>query len=260
MDHMQYLDKKYVIIPYDDFYYQFSKQNYPSDPTFIITFDDGRGSFYNEIFPVCEELSIPIINYITTGHSMNMNPFWWDEVKEINNLGGTINIKSLGFLTSGERRKIIDETGKKIYYVPKKGNVLSKEQIIELNKNKLISFGSHSVSHTILTSETEENIRYELKESKKYLEELLHKEIVHFSYPNGAYNKCVISILKELGYKSSVTSADSWVSKTDDLFEISRIGAGPSGCSHHWLEARISRALARKFRFKPTLHPTSYLR
>ena len=125
-------------------------------------------------------------------------------------------------------------------YVPMKGNILSKEQILEINKNKNISFGSHSISHTNLALESEKNIKFELSESKKYLERLLHKEIIHFSYPNGDYSKNVISILQESGYKSSVTMSDSWVSKNDNLFEISRVGAGPYGCSHYWLDARIS--------------------
>jgi len=108
MDHMQYLDKKYNIISFEDFYYQFKKQRYPSDLTFVITFDDGRGSFYNEIFPVCEELSIPVMNYITTENVINLNPFWWDEVIEINKLGGNINIKSFSSMTSKERNNILD--------------------------------------------------------------------------------------------------------------------------------------------------------
>jgi peptidoglycan/xylan/chitin deacetylase (PgdA/CDA1 family) len=240
---MQYLDKNYTIISFEDFYHQFDKRRYPSDPTFIITFDDGKGSFFKEIFPVCEEISIPVMNYVTTKNIIEMNPFWWDEVKEIKKLGGNIEVKSFLSMTSRERRNILDELGEKFHYVPKYGDILSKEQILEMNKHKYVSFGSHSVSHTNLTLETEENIKFELSESKKYLEQLLQKEIVNFSYPNGDYNKNVISILKELGYKSSVTSADSWVSKNENMFEISRVGAGPYGCSRYWLEARISGTL-----------------
>lgn len=240
MDHIQYLENKYTIISFEDFYYQFFNKKYPSDPTFILTFDDGRDLFYHEIFPVCEELSIPIINYIPTDYVINKNPFWWDEVKEINNMGGKINQKFLAHITPEERRKIIDEAGGKINYVQKKGKIFSIDQILEMNKNKNISFGSHSVSHSNLALEAEENIRYELQESKKFLENLLHKKIIHFSYPYGYYNKQIIPILDELGYKTSVTSADKWVSKNDSLFEIPRIGAGPYGSSNYWLEARIS--------------------
>jgi peptidoglycan/xylan/chitin deacetylase (PgdA/CDA1 family) len=158
MEHMQYLDKQYSIISYEEFYDDYSKNKYPGDPTFIITFDDGFNNFYTDIFPVCNEISIPAINFITTENVIHSIPFWVEVAREINSLGGKLNINELKTLTSKKRNEILDEMKKNYNYVPKKSEVLSEKQILELNKYEFISFGSHSVSHINLAVETEEVI------------------------------------------------------------------------------------------------------
>ncbi len=240
MEHMQYLDKKYSIISYDEFYKQFSKKNYPSDLTFIITFDDGYKNFYDEIYRVCDEISIPATVFITTGNVINRNPFWWDEARDMKKMGIDINMKKLALLTSEKREFILNNIKNKVNYTHKLDIVLTKEQILEMNKNKQISFGSHTVSHTNLAVENEDNIRYELIESKKFLEKLLNKEIIHFAYPNTCYDQRIIPILHEVGYKTALTNPDLMVLKTDNFYEIPRIGGGPYGSSKYWLEARIA--------------------
>lgn len=245
MDHIQYLDKKYSIISFDEFIFRFEKRKYPSDLTFVITFDDGYNEIYTDIFPVCKELSIPIIIYISTENINNDNLFWWEEAKIINNLGGNLNIKYLKSLTTANRKTILDKYAKKLKYTLKNNKNLTEKQILELNNEKYISFGSHTVTHTNLASETEENIKYELITSKKHLEKLFNKEIVDFAYPNGAYNETVIKILKEIGYKTAVTEADSWVSKNSNFFTLPRVGAGLHNCSSNWLESRIWRSSLR---------------
>jgi peptidoglycan/xylan/chitin deacetylase (PgdA/CDA1 family) len=237
-EHIQYLDKKGEIITFKQFINLFKNKKYPSDPTFILTFDDGKHSFYETVFPVCENLQIPAIIYITTGPIINNEPFWWEKVQEIKKQeGGEIDDTELIMMTTEKRNNIIN---KKYNYNSKTGNSLNKKQIRELSKNKNIIIGSHTVTHTNLAKETEKNIILELKESKEYLENITNTKIIHFSYPNGDYRPNIIPLLSELGYETAVKVDDRWVLKQDNLFEIPRVGAGSYVCSVNGLETRIA--------------------
>jgi len=53
--------------------------------------------------------------------------------------------------------------------------------------------GSHTCTHPNLTLLPQDELEYELKESKEWLENLLEKEITTFAYPYTAYNEKVIT-------------------------------------------------------------------
>ena len=65
-------------------------------------------------------------------------------------------------------------------------NCLTWEQIFEMKNSGLISFGSHTVNHVNLTKLKDDEIKTELTQSKKLLEEKLLQEINCFAYPKGA--------------------------------------------------------------------------
>ena len=56
----------------------------------------------------------------------------------------------------------------------------------------LVSSGSHTVAHKILTTLTDDEIRNELIESRKKLiaEQVVDPSFIPFCYPNGNYNGC----------------------------------------------------------------------
>jgi len=83
----------------------------------------------------------------------------------------------------------------------------------KIHEEGLMEIESHSMSHPHLnklkTGETEEEyenrVRWEMTESKKIIEEKLNKKVYYFAYPYGSYNSTVMRLLKECGYKASVT-------------------------------------------------------
>ncbi len=99
---------------------------------------------------------------------------------------------------------------------------LSKKQIIELSCNENIKIGSHAMNHVYLESLDKSSLYNELSGSKKYLEDLIGKEIDALSYPNGSVNVRVRDICEEIGYKIGLTSWPNINSHNQDPLLLSR--------------------------------------
>ena len=83
---------------------------------------------------------------------------------------------------------------------------LIREQIIELSGNENIVIGSHSVNHKDMTRLSRKEQEYELQYSKQFLESLTGKPVNFFALPYGMYNRQVLRLSIEAGYKAIMTS------------------------------------------------------
>jgi peptidoglycan/xylan/chitin deacetylase (PgdA/CDA1 family) len=95
---------------------------------------------------------------------------------------------------------------------------MSWEQIKDLSSAGMV-IGSHGMTHRILTELNDEDLDYELRESKMILEERLEAGVDCLSIPRGFYNQKIITMAKEAGYKAVYTSNTKYSNK----FIISRI-------------------------------------
>lgn len=86
-----------------------------------------------------------------------------------------------------------------------KDGFLSKDEILEL-QNHGFNFECHSWTHTNLATKTDDELIKDLLESKKYLSELLGKDVTEICLPIGYYNKHLIEKIKEYGYKKVYSS------------------------------------------------------
>ena len=84
-------------------------------------------------------------------------------------------------------------------FVGNKG-FMNWSHIIELKKNGM-EIGSHSQTHQFLTTISKNKQEYELKKSKDILESKLNSEIISFSFPYGSYDKDLVSLTLDIGYK-----------------------------------------------------------
>ncbi len=77
------------------------------------------------------------------------------------------------------------------------GAYVNKEMILEMSNSGMIEIGSHTVNHPALSKLDEKEIEKELRDSKKYLEDLLNKKVNTLAYPYGSFNQNVINISKK---------------------------------------------------------------
>ena len=66
-------------------------------------------------------------------------------------------------------------------------------------------FGAHSLTHPRLATLSEEEIRRELQQSRRIIEEALGRQVVHLAYPFGSVDDRVRRLAVEAGYATACT-------------------------------------------------------
>ncbi len=115
------------------------------------------------------------------------------------------------------------------YVVPNflgRPNNLDIWQLKEIAKSGLVEIGAHTMDHSYLAGLPLKKVRYEVEESKKYLEKLLGIKIVSFAYPYGAFDNQAIDVVKKAGFQSAVTTIPGIYSMDINRFFLYRIRPG----------------------------------
>lgn len=101
-------------------------------------------------------------------------------------------------------------------------NYLNWEQARELELNG-ISIESHTVSHKSMTELNDDQLRAELVDSKKSIEDHLGKRVDYIAYPTGTYNLHIAELVREAGYKAAFTIKYGNVDKASNLYALERV-------------------------------------
>jgi len=81
---------------------------------------------------------------------------------------------------------------------------INEENIVRLSEMGH-EVGSHTATHKVLTDLNNLELREELRSSKKYLEDLIGKEVLGLAYPYGLYNLRVIREVSKYYYYARAT-------------------------------------------------------
>lgn len=96
-------------------------------------------------------------------------------------------------------------------------------QIKEIDSSNLVAFEAHSVNHINLVSLSEDQVNYQVRESKKNLEEQLGKSVNFFAYPYGLSNEQTWQAVKEAGFLGGVGTWYGNVESEGNVFDMPRI-------------------------------------
>lgn len=99
---------------------------------------------------------------------------------------------------------------------------VTKEQLVEMHNSGLVDIQSHTKYHAYLTKVSPQEREQELRESKEFIETLLHKKAEALIYPFGLYNEAVIADAKRLGYKIGITITNGKTQSLNAPFELKR--------------------------------------
>lgn len=188
-------DKGYHAITLNEWIKQTSSLKFPlQGKKLIITFDDGYRDNYLHALPILQKYGFPATVFIATSYIDKEEPFPWDIKK--------------GW------QKFHEED------LP-----LKSWHILDM-QSKGLEIGSHSVSHRNLTEIGHSQILYELRESKRRLEDLTGQTILSFCYPRGFFTQNICDMVMQCGYNAAVVtpSLGSGPIKSHNPYTIRRIG------------------------------------
>jgi len=100
---------------------------------------------------------------------------------------------------------------------------LTREDIQTLSKNPLVTFGLHGVTHTPFTQLTSSALTGELRDSRKWLEDLIGRPVETLSYPHGDFNQPVTDIVASEGFVAAAGSAVGTFRLSQQRLTIPRI-------------------------------------
>ena len=213
-----------------------NKDNHAGEkPLLIITFDDGYTDFYHHALPVLQELQIPATLFVITNYASGIEKSSWTDrfnhvIHALYQEGRKTNLvfRDKNYIISSDAKKSF-RNGLQLYFellkiqnterneyiahltdrykLPENGNnYLNWEQIKETLKSG-IEIGSHTISHTPLTTiHNHSQLINEVRGSKEEIESRLNTKIHSFAFPNGQFNSEIIRISEEAGYKYLFTS------------------------------------------------------
>ena len=108
-------------------------------------------------------------------------------------------------------------------YVGRYPNYLTWPQIKEMQENN-IEFGSHTLSHAVLTElQSEEEIENQLKNSKLAIEWHLGRPVNFLAYPCGYITDSIQSMVKNNGYRAAFTVDLGRTHTGDNMYELHRV-------------------------------------
>lgn len=199
-----------------------------------VTFDDGYRDNLEHALPVLQRYGIPATVYVATRLPEGEAHMWWYELWEILGRGPAISFewegtkhswdtsthghRSTAFagvrslllaLRSDEQLALMAILRSGAPARSYAGECLTWDEIAALDREPLVTIGSHTHTHPNLRNCTPEDLTHELTTSKQLLERHLGHEIRHLAYPFGGAGETderVYEAAKACEYATAVTT------------------------------------------------------
>lgn len=101
---------------------------------------------------------------------------------------------------------------------------LSWDEIKAMQKSGIITIGSHTLGpEPLINIKSEEELKNQIFDSKKILEEKLGRKVNAFSYPEGFFNEKIRQLVIDAGYKVAVATSPGKKFSNTDVFALKRL-------------------------------------
>jgi len=188
-------------------------QQAKTDKLVALTFDDGYSDNFEFALPSLQKFNakatfFPVVNPCKYNSVLPLDTYYQcvDEMKlteEKRNDFISGDTKKKFYWSKPEQQKEYLKTSFQKLPTQNRVSYLRPDQIKYLSDNGF-EIGSHSVTHSLFTAKymNESKIKFELKQSKIYLEGITGKPVNSFCFPSGFHNSKSIELAKENGYTS----------------------------------------------------------
>lgn len=224
-----YLRKHYEIISVEEFERRFNEKKF-SGREVVLTFDDGYANNLNVVLPILKQFGLPFTVFVSVEHvekglyfptSVNRIIVHGSGLKkvtipsrqltfdlhskeerhtvadQISNLLKTLPVDQVKTITEDLIQNVTSEKWESLKEKYQSVRPMTWDEVKRLSDAK-VTIGSHCMWHICChQAQPETEVKYQLEESKKQLEQHIGKECRYFAYPNGDYtdfsNACVRS-------------------------------------------------------------------
>ncbi len=131
-------------------------------------------------------------------------------------------------LPDKQRRKLVDDLFRAAGVEPSgrpTHRVLSPQEVIQLADGGLVEVGSHTVSHTVLSTLPTAAQAEEIFQSKARLEEILGHRVTSFAYPHGGrshYTEQTVAAVREAGFQCACVAFADIIGRDPDPWQLPR--------------------------------------
>lgn len=229
----------------------------------VVTFDDAYRNNLTVALPILERYEIPTTFFLTTSFIGTGRMSWVDEVEcmvdcalvpevDLTARGlGRLSLRSpqekmdavTGLKAHLKRRDDRDRTAllellQTLLPLPDPSalspnyETLNWDDVSALASSPVAEIGGHTVDHAILTRISPDQVRSQVRVSKRTLEEQLGRAVTLFAYPNGGeddYDATAMRIVRDEGYVCACTTVPGPNTASTDPFALRRAMVGFCG-------------------------------
>ncbi|HSK45641.1 MAG TPA: polysaccharide deacetylase family protein [Candidatus Binatia bacterium] len=258
VEQLRYLVRHFKVVPMEAMVNRLDKGSVPLAHEIVLTFDDGLRNNFTVVYPILRELQVPATMFVCPALMESGEWLWNHEMRcRLQTLAApdlaalrmkllapgtsvdaivewmktlrlpqrrlaevTIRQASAGFRPTAAQREAFD--------------IMDWKDLRALDRD-LITVGSHTLSHPILTTLSGEEIESEILESRRCLEQQLERPVDFFCYPNGAYDKRAYQVVQKT-YRAAVTTESGVIDGSQglDRHRMPRIPSAESAALTAW--------------------------
>jgi peptidoglycan/xylan/chitin deacetylase (PgdA/CDA1 family) len=225
-----YFKKNFDIKSTSEIFEMVKQNKLPNRKTISISFDDGLKNNLFTVLPLLEKYQIPATFCISSicVEDMDIRCLWAEKIAALkyfykdekiilddyifeNFIEKTSHISIENILKTiahDKRDKILENIenrynlNQKLQLLPEElWKLMTKDEVIQLSKSKLIEIGSHGHLHYNLGEVDIEKSEEELTKSKELLEKAIGRKINIIAYPDGSYTSEVKNLAEKVGYE-----------------------------------------------------------
>jgi peptidoglycan/xylan/chitin deacetylase (PgdA/CDA1 family) len=230
-------------------------------PFVVFSFDDGFRDYLECALPVFERYEIPSVLYVVNDFPDQKIVLWWNILERIvlqySQIEGTFlgtpfsypsrteDEKSHAFKNVNRLIKAISISQQEAelqrffsgYSINCQEEIrrdgLQWEEVKQLHHHPLVTIGSHTKSHHVLSGLSEKQARKEIFGGKEKLENFLGAGVDHFAYPFGGpgeFSQRDVGLVEEAGFSTAVTTVSANIHRTHQTspLVLPRIAVGAS--------------------------------
>jgi len=257
-EQLHYLVRHFKVVSLETMLDRLTNGSFPLAHEIVLTFDDGLRNNLTVVYPILRQLQVPATMFVCPALVESGEWLWNHEMRcRMQTLAAhdlaELRMKLLAPGTSVDaivewmktlrlqQRLMAEETIRQATagFQPTDAQ---REAFDIMNWNDLRSFdrdlitvGSHTLSHPILTKLSGQEIESEILESRRCLEQRLERKIEFFCYPNGAYDRRAYQLVQKT-YRAAVTTEGGVIedAKALDVHRLPRIPSAESAALTAW--------------------------